>query len=287
VTCSVQFPLPTHPLSPHPLSPTFDDSNNDTQPYTETPEKTHTLSCMMVKLHKTIRSVNQKASSSPPSPFSASDLKSGNGFLTGVWGPSLWMTLHTISMNYPCNPTPLQKKQYKTFFDSLQHVLPCGKCRDNLVSNLRTTKYSSKVFENRETLSKWVYQLHACVNEMLGKSTPISYREMRHTFENFRARCNLQPNATSSTKRKRTQNGGGRQTASDTRLRQGVREGGCTIPLTGIKSRCVLRIVPAGGSTKTFAVNRRCLCRRMNHNHQSARSAAVRSGTVKKCCTKR
>ena len=40
---------------------------------------------------------------------------SNDGMLTSVWGPSLWHSLHTISFNYPINPTKIQKKKYKTF----------------------------------------------------------------------------------------------------------------------------------------------------------------------------
>lgn len=223
-----------------------------------------------------------------PSPFTTDDLDSRNGFLTSVWGPSLWMTLHTISMNYPCQPTIDQKRQYKTFFDSLQHVLPCGKCRDNLVSNLATTGYSEEVFESRDTLSKWVYELHACVNQMLGKSTPLSYNKMRHTFEHFRARCGLdtklppteqqqdpskgRKGRTPSSKHCKTRGmkGGQIHHSMDKTRRHNKTvvplypsEDGCTVPITGIKSRCVIRIVPDCSRTKTLKVDKRCLCRRV------------------------
>ena len=37
--------------------------------------------------------------------FSSEDYKSSNGMLTSVWGPPMWHSLHTISFNYPVNPT--------------------------------------------------------------------------------------------------------------------------------------------------------------------------------------
>jgi len=49
--------------------------------------------------------------------FSDEDYKSGDGMLTSVWGPPLWHTLHTISFNYPINPTSEQKKQYFEFYN--------------------------------------------------------------------------------------------------------------------------------------------------------------------------
>ena len=40
--------------------------------------------------------------------FKQQDYESSDGMLTYVWGPSLWHFLHTMSFNYPVNPT--QKK---------------------------------------------------------------------------------------------------------------------------------------------------------------------------------
>lgn len=185
-------------------------------------------------------------------PFSSNDLNSNDGFLTYVWGPSLWMTLHTISFNYPCHPTTAQKQQYKAFFDSLHNVLPCGKCRDNLVANLASTRYTNDVFQSRDTLSRWVYDLHTCVNKMLGKSTPVSYAEVRHTYENFRARCGLTSELV----------GGARRSSRPLkRTRKKTTEDGCTVPVTGVKSKCVLRIVPLCKRAPTMKIDRRCLCR--------------------------
>ena len=44
--------------------------------------------------------------------FTADDYNSGDGMLTSVWGPGMWHYLHTMSFNYPINPTPQQKKHF-------------------------------------------------------------------------------------------------------------------------------------------------------------------------------
>ena len=54
--------------------------------------------------------------------FSKKHYSSGEGMLTSVWGPSLWHYLHTMSFNYPTNPTNADKKNYrdyKSFLSSL------------------------------------------------------------------------------------------------------------------------------------------------------------------------
>ena len=57
--------------------------------------------------------------------FKKKDYYSGDGMLTTVWGPSMWHFLHTMSFNYPVEPTLEDKTHYKEFILSLQHVLPC------------------------------------------------------------------------------------------------------------------------------------------------------------------
>jgi len=55
--------------------------------------------------------------------------------------------LHTISFNYPVNPTKEQKKQYMDYVLSLQNVLPCGACRKNLKTNLRHFPFKNVRYE--------------------------------------------------------------------------------------------------------------------------------------------
>ena len=35
-----------------------------------------------------------------------------------VWGPHAWKFLHTITLNYPENPTDQNKADYKHFFET-------------------------------------------------------------------------------------------------------------------------------------------------------------------------
>ena len=67
--------------------------------------------------------------------YTKKDFKSGDGMLTSVWGRSLWHYLHTMSFNYPVNPTEEDKKHYKEFVLSLRYVLPCKYCRMNFKKN--------------------------------------------------------------------------------------------------------------------------------------------------------
>ena len=179
--------------------------------------------------------------------FSRKDYKSGDGMLTSVWGPSAWHFLHTMSFNYPIEPTTKQKKQYQSFILSLTDVLPCKYCRINLKKNLKTHPLTMKDMESRASFSLWVYKLHERVNTMLKKKSNVSYEEIRDRYEHFRARCN---NTSKKSRRKFRENKKSKH-HNKTKSRKHKqckkctkKEKGCTIPYYGKRSKCVLKIVP-------------------------------------------
>lgn len=80
--------------------------------------------------------------------------------------------------------------------------------------------------KNRTTFSKYIYDLHEIINEMLGKKSGLSYNDVRDRYENFRSRCFKEPVIS--------------------------KEDGCTEPVYGEKSKCILQIVPQSKKCKTF-----------------------------------
>jgi len=88
--------------------------------------------------------------------------------------------------------------------------------------------------KNRETFSKYVYQLHETINKMLGKKSGLSYIDVRERYEHFRSRC------------------------SKTNQNNDI-EKGCTEPLLGEKSKCVLQIVPDKKKCDTFQIDEKCV----------------------------
>lgn len=143
--------------------------------------------------------------------------QSGNGFMTSIWGPNMWFMFHMISFNYSVKPTVDEKNAYFKFFNSIQHILPCGECRKNLKKNLKKLPFTMEVLESRYTLSKWVYDLHEEINDMLGKKSNKSFDDVRDLYELFRAKCGTP---------------------------KGGIEAGCTDPLNKLRTKCVLTIVP-------------------------------------------
>jgi hypothetical protein len=180
---------------------------------------------------------NNKTKKNKKCVFSEKDYNSGDGFLTKVWGPMTWFLLHQISFNYPVNPTHENKVNYRNFILSLKYVLPCGKCRQNLVKNFKQLPLTMKDMESRETFSKYIYNLHELINKMLCKKSGLTYEDVRERYEHFRARCSA-------------------VTPSQTPL-----EKGCTEPLYGEKSKCVIKIVPETEKCDSLQIDEKCIKR--------------------------
>ena len=107
--------------------------------------------------------------------FNSTDFSSADGMLTAVWGPSLWHTLHTISFNYPVNPTNDEMNNYYNFILSLKNILPCKFCRQNLKKNIKAINFSKKDMKNRDLFSRSIYNLHEEINCGLGKKSGLSF----------------------------------------------------------------------------------------------------------------
>lgn len=176
------------------------------------------------------KSLSKKQSTRKPI-FTEHDYNSNDGMMTSIWGPTLWHSLHTISFNYPVQPTLDQKKDYYKFFLSLENVLPCGKCRTNFKQNIIDLPFSMDVMESRYTFSKYIYDLHEHINEMLNKKSGLTYEMVRDRYEMFRARCND---------------------------KSALKENGCVQPLAGIKTKCILRVVPKDTNVVSLDIDANC-----------------------------
>jgi hypothetical protein len=189
--------------------------------------------------------------------FKEEHYNSGDGMLTTVWGPGMWHSLHCISFNYPIKPTPKQKRQYMNFIINLKYVLPCGKCRKNLVKNFKKLPLTIKDMESRATFSLYIYKLHELINKMLNKSSGLSYEDIRERYENFRSRCTKTYKEMVLLKRKNKTV----KKQKDNKKTKENEEKGCTEPLYGDKSKCILKIVPQESPCETFQMDKSCIKR--------------------------
>lgn len=192
------------------------------------------------------RRKNKKFKNKTKKTYRKKDYQSGEGMLTSVWGPSLWHTLHTISFNYPINPTKEQKKNHKNLILNLRYTMPCKYCRINLRKNLKAHPLRQCDLKDRDKFSKWLYGLHEHVNKMLGKKSGLTFCQVRDRYENFRSRCTKKEIKNKIIKIK-------------SRKKTRKKEKGCTEPFYGKKAKLCLKIVPQENRMKTFQMDKKVI----------------------------
>lgn len=98
-----------------------------------------------------------------------------------IWGPHAWMFLHTITLNYPENPSYQDKQTHRLFFESLQDVIPCPKCKQHYKQNL--IDYPIQLNSKKELIS-WLINIHNQVN-LKNNKRKYSYEEVNHIYNDL------------------------------------------------------------------------------------------------------
>lgn len=102
-----------------------------------------------------------------------------------IWGPHLWKALHMISVGYPNEPSDEQKKNYRRFFETLHQIIPCSICSNNYKRHLIDIPITDEVMKNKQTLAKWVIDVHNLVNQEHGKPSMNPDDALLLIFNNF------------------------------------------------------------------------------------------------------
>jgi len=91
------------------------------------------------------------------------------------WGPAYWKVLHCRARTYPDRPTGEDRSEAITFVRCLAFSLPCKICRAHFTKLITTDgplKLTWNTVNSSDTFFLWTYNIHANVNERLGKTTP-------------------------------------------------------------------------------------------------------------------
>lgn len=89
-------------------------------------------------------------------------------FPPSVWGPFFWHTIHIVAIGYPKNPTYIDKKCAKEFYESLAYLIPCSVCRTHYKEHIAANPLTP-FLDSRTDLIKWTVDIHNSVNKMLEK----------------------------------------------------------------------------------------------------------------------
>ncbi len=98
-----------------------------------------------------------------------------------TWGSSFWITAHTVAAGYPKTPTSEEQKQFKIYFDTFEHILPCKECKENWKLVVEQRPLTDAALTTTVTLSRWVLDVHNLVNEKLGKKQ-YNWKQLTYRF---------------------------------------------------------------------------------------------------------
>jgi hypothetical protein len=95
-----------------------------------------------------------------------------------VWGEDAWRFMHVVALGFPDKPDENTKTEYKQFYDSFQHVLPCANCRQGYATIFKSNPIR---LDSREDLFIWTVEVHNAVNRKLGHDV-MSPDWIRNTY---------------------------------------------------------------------------------------------------------
>ncbi len=90
--------------------------------------------------------------------------------MTKVWGPMGWMTLHSISICYPDNPSETDKRILNEYMNAFGSCITCVYCRNHFGSMF--SDYKSRVpswANSKRDLFIAICRMHNAVNKRLDK----------------------------------------------------------------------------------------------------------------------
>lgn len=108
-----------------------------------------------------------KTASKPAKPAAAAPA-TAEGSWTERARSNFWSFLHTTAARYPENPSSTDKKSMRHLVASMVHHYPCQKCAKNLQQFMRNPALGAVAVDGRNSLSRWVCDLHNLENEYDG-----------------------------------------------------------------------------------------------------------------------
>ena len=100
-----------------------------------------------------------------------------------MWGPLGWMTLHSVSHNYPENPSLHEQQLVSQWLDLFRDTITCAHCRSHFSDMLHQvrTLYSGYLSSRREFIL-FVFRAHNTVNRRLDKPVYLTSDECEQVY---------------------------------------------------------------------------------------------------------
>ena len=93
-----------------------------------------------------------------------------------IWGPAAWHMLHAVSIGGDKPIRADEKHCYYLFYKTFAELIPCAVCKTHYIDYFYHIYTIEETDITRESIKKYVYELHNIVNEDLGKPK-ITYKK--------------------------------------------------------------------------------------------------------------
>jgi hypothetical protein len=104
--------------------------------------------------------------------------------MSKIWGPLGWMTLHSISLIYPEEPTHTEKYIASRFLDLFGETITCNECKTHFKTMYAIYKAIHPEFlESRRDFALFVFRAHNTVNMRLDKPRPTTVSDCLQTLK--------------------------------------------------------------------------------------------------------
>jgi len=105
--------------------------------------------------------------------------------MTKLWGPMGWITLHSVSLNYPEAPNTGEQYIAKRFLELFAETISCPSCKNHFKTML--TMYQSmypNYLASRQSFALFVFRAHNTVNKRLDKPRPTTVADCLSVLRN-------------------------------------------------------------------------------------------------------
>jgi hypothetical protein len=104
--------------------------------------------------------------------------------MTALWGPLGWMTLHSVSVNYPDSPSDAERQICSRFIDLFTETITCHICKSHFLRMVQTYRVvHPEYLDSKQNFFLFVVRAHNTVNKRLDKPTVKSVAEALTTLQ--------------------------------------------------------------------------------------------------------
>lgn len=112
--------------------------------------------------------------------------------MSKLWGPLGWMTLHSVSLIYPENPSLAEKILAIKFVDAFAECISCHFCQTHFKTMRALYQLSNPDYlDSRNNFALFVFRAHNTVNSRLDKPRQATVAECLQTLKQIATRTSM------------------------------------------------------------------------------------------------